>query len=675
MKISSRLSKFFSQHANLLLSLIICVFLGAIFFFLRQVFFYRYEPEYYENYYYFSQWNIPSSTRGISDGELYKFVGYRLVEGENPFYLNFEIPPLGKYLYGLAEKTIGNPYWVSISFYLASLVVFYFLLRDFFKEKYLSLIGLLLFVTTPFVATQIRETMLDLPLMFFYLLHVFLFLRFLKEKTNRNKLVYLLLAGASLGLATGVKPGIYTPLVGLLGAVMIFLLQKKDKIKSVIFYTGSVIAGYVAAYFCYFIRHPNPIPWIRLHQKPLEFYLSPQNNIDYFNQWRSIFANTYQGWWQPGRFTTVGDWTLVLPLGVVAILLILFFSFKKKDYRWTYVSLVSLSFLLINTFVPFWSRYLMPLIPLFVVSLVYLFRQKKFILYLLILANLPFLYSSIVPNKVDGHTHAIARFTSTRAYRELYRSLDFEQRKNLNEVDFIRLNEDFYQVLGTRKISTEVIKLEKISSRHARATYLIEYLTDYGPLEHQLEADFYRRHNQWKMVWNWDMLWPGYSPETQVVVGQVDLPLKQLKNSSGQVYATPGTGYVVSMIPRLMFDWNQSLNQLAYLTGKSSMFVDSKIKEVIPDDFPRFIGLLDQSLGQEGIEQAQQTKGVILRQVLYPLVIQGLPQSDQAIQHLRLLEETQPELFYLQADVYLQDNQGKRTLLPFPDISPVILTF
>ena len=98
-----------------------CYFLSVIVFIftlysLRQIFYYRYEPAYYENWFYTSQWNIPGSTRGIADGELYKFVGYRLTQGENPFNINFEVPPLGKYLYGLAETSIGNPYWVSLFF-------------------------------------------------------------------------------------------------------------------------------------------------------------------------------------------------------------------------------------------------------------------------------------------------------------------------------------------------------------------------------------------------------------------------------------------------------------------------------------------------------------------------------------------------------------------------------
>jgi hypothetical protein len=87
----------------LILYISIFVVAAGVIFSSRQIFFFKYGPEYYENWYYHSQWNYPDSTRGISDGELYKFVGYRLIEGENPFNINYEMPPFGKSLYGLAE--------------------------------------------------------------------------------------------------------------------------------------------------------------------------------------------------------------------------------------------------------------------------------------------------------------------------------------------------------------------------------------------------------------------------------------------------------------------------------------------------------------------------------------------------------------------------------------------
>lgn len=46
--------------------------------------------------------------KGISDSELYSYVGYRYMQGENPSLLNPEHPPLGKYLIGISILLFNN---------------------------------------------------------------------------------------------------------------------------------------------------------------------------------------------------------------------------------------------------------------------------------------------------------------------------------------------------------------------------------------------------------------------------------------------------------------------------------------------------------------------------------------------------------------------------------------
>jgi hypothetical protein len=58
-------------------------------YFNRWIFSFKFEPEYWENYYYTSQWNVPNSKRQISDEGVYRYIGYRLVNGENPFNVDY----------------------------------------------------------------------------------------------------------------------------------------------------------------------------------------------------------------------------------------------------------------------------------------------------------------------------------------------------------------------------------------------------------------------------------------------------------------------------------------------------------------------------------------------------------------------------------------------------------
>lgn len=56
----------------------------------------------------------------------------------------------------------------------------------------------------------------------------------------------------------------------------------------------------------------------------------------------------------------------------------------------------------------------------------------------------------MAPGGVIEDAQVTARFISTRAYRELYRGINQQQRKNLAEQDFIDTHEAFLEQLGTR---------------------------------------------------------------------------------------------------------------------------------------------------------------------------------------------------------------------------------
>ncbi|MEK7155071.1 MAG: hypothetical protein AAB697_03005 [Patescibacteria group bacterium] len=548
------------------MKLLIIITVGLVLFLSRYIFVYRYEPEYYENWYYHSQWNIPQSTRGISDGELYKFVGYRLAQGENPFDLNSEVPPFGKYLFGLAEKYLGNPFPVTMGLYILSILITYYLSG--------SPLVTLLFASTPFVATQVHETMLDLPLMTAYLIHAWLFVRYL----HNRKLRELSLAGLFLGLASGIKLPIYSLPILLLG----LFLSKFSPI-----YLVSTVAGYGLAWFNYFIAHPNPIPWIRLHTKMFGFYSGSLDNIDHLNQWKTIFINSYQGWWQT-KTINISDWSLLLPLGVIATVLIFVKSLQRKNLPALYISSLAIIFLAINSLVPFWPRYLMPVIPLFCILIYRLFHNQRWVIWLLVLLNFPGLVSALSPKDYSGDIEASARFISTRAYRELYRSLPVRERARIPEDKFISTYEQFLDHLDTQKITTQ-IKDKNIAE--------ITYTTKYGPLAHSVPLIFTKINNQWKMNWDWDIIWPGFTPDSKLVIEE----------------KTPSFGKALYIIPRQMYDWTWYLNSLSAVLKEGGIQVEQNIRTVVPDNYPRFVGFFPSGVTPETLNKALEIPGTRIR--------------------------------------------------------------
>jgi hypothetical protein len=555
---------------NIFIKLFIVIFIFLTLYFSRQIFSYKYEPEYYENWYYHSQWNIPNSVRGIGDGDLYKFVGYRLASGENPFNINYEVPPFAKLLYGLTEKYLANPYLVSLFFYFFSFIVLYYISKHFFNNKNKILLVLLLFASSPFISTQVKETMLDLPLMFFFLVHLFYFLEYLKNK----KFKQLIWAGFFLGIATGCKIGIYTPLIFLIDLFFI-LGDKHQKIKKILIYSLTILSGYCFSFISYFVKHPNPIPWLKLHQKPINFYLGQAaSRIDHLNQIRGMLLNRYQGFWKGAQVGTLGDWSPMLSAGLIILIIETIISIKKKNKSLLYLSLFSLSFIAINSFLPFFPRYLMPIIPTFCILIVIFFQQKKLLIYLLILLNIPFFYSSVIVQPYQGTIESTTRFIDTRNYRELYRAIKQEQRNNLNEDFFIASYENFLNQIGTRKIESKITNIEKYKNK-ITGILEVNYQTRYGQKNNISQIEFNKINNQWKLTWNWNYLYLNYDPSYPIIIEE-----------------KPNAEVVIEafMVPRLMFDWGLNLSQIQSFIGIDQKIINERIRFCVPDKYYRWVG-------------------------------------------------------------------------------------
>src|SRR5690606_16492566 len=110
-----------------------------------------------------SQWRIQASPRIISDNQLYQVAGRRLVTEHDFTDTNPEVPPFGKYVYGLADISLGNPYWAALGWSMLSSVIFYSLPKEVLKTPDQVFTATVLFVLSPRFFSQITQAMLDEP--------------------------------------------------------------------------------------------------------------------------------------------------------------------------------------------------------------------------------------------------------------------------------------------------------------------------------------------------------------------------------------------------------------------------------------------------------------------------------------------------------------------------------
>ena len=180
----------------------------------------------------------------LSDDKLYALAGWLYVHGHSPDEINFEHPPLAKYLIGLSEIAFGNHALSSLIFGVLTLVVVFLLSRALIKRPLLALMPVLALSLDKLFVGFSSSSMLDVYLTFFSSLSMLLFVKGLKNK----RLMPLFYATA--GLAAACKwIGVFVPL-----SALVYYAWRRDKWNLKFFPIGLALAlaSYSLTYLVFF---------------------------------------------------------------------------------------------------------------------------------------------------------------------------------------------------------------------------------------------------------------------------------------------------------------------------------------------------------------------------------------------------------------------------------------
>jgi len=541
----------------------------------RWIFSYKFEPVYLENLYYHSQWNIPNSTRTIGDEGLYQYAGWRYANGDNPFDINYMVPPLGKWFYGLGAKYFGNPYFISVAVYLLSLGFYALISKKILKKEMTMWAAIFIFVMNPMLIAQIRATMLDMIQMLFLLGQIY----FLFMTDEKNKKWTILTVGVFLGLITGVKIGLFIPIIGL---VDLWYLLKKWGYKSWFRLGVGVMAGYVLSYFCYFIQHPNPIPWLRLHEKVLEFWKGGSGlPADPIGVLRFTFLNQFMGWWEGSKMIVTREWTPIFSIG---LLLSIWGLIKIKKITNNPES-AYLIFLIIGWFglcamIGFWPRYLIPIVPVLCLVVAVFADNKKWFLLGAVLLSVPFMITSL-ENSPEEIGRFMCNYVSTDSYRESYRLLSPDIRNSLNEEEWIKKNREVKAMIGAEKSQCKIeTEKWKIGQRKNIGKMGVTFFTRNGEKRYYQGVELLEIGGEWKVNWQWD--------EKQVEKLKQDNVIEKGKEWR-----------YVWIVPEQIQNWPETVAVLTKATEMSGDEIWKKLQQVVPDKYPIVVGWIKEGIKEE----------------------------------------------------------------------------
>lgn len=156
------------------LFLVIAIYLLIIFLRQPQIFTYRFDSALIDQY--FLCQDIPNEVPGkrvfLSDGEIHQAAGYLYWQGHDPTEINFQHPPLIKYLFGLSIELFNNPFIPQIIFGTTLIYLTYLFGTRVFQSHYVGLIASLLLAIDPLLSSLSSEALLDLGQAVFILAYV-----------------------------------------------------------------------------------------------------------------------------------------------------------------------------------------------------------------------------------------------------------------------------------------------------------------------------------------------------------------------------------------------------------------------------------------------------------------------------------------------------------------------
>lgn len=271
------------------------------------------------------------ATNIISDEDLYSYAGYYYITGGEVSRVNFENPPLGKYLIGVSILMFNNQQVIYLLYGLLFLLFTYKFGMLIFKNPTIAAFGVLWTTIDPYFTRLMSYPMLDLPMALFFSIGFYYFLI-----GKRPKDYFLTSLFFGLSFATKFFPALVL--------IVLFLLLYQWVFRRKFFMIFLVSLVLIPVIYCLscleLILRAGPIGFVEFQWWMLKWRTA--NPIVLGNALESIFLGRYRTWWDlaPKYNYYSSDWTVLIPLQIsIALYSVLLFR-KNRAFMISYMTFV-----------------------------------------------------------------------------------------------------------------------------------------------------------------------------------------------------------------------------------------------------------------------------------------------------------------------------------------------
>lgn len=536
------------QNRVRILLLLLVAYLGLVVFANRALLFSRFDASFWKDKYDQSQWKLPLSQRTIGDDGLYLYEGYQLIHGGDPSLSNAEVPPLGKYLIGSSIKVFGNGYAYGFLVTTITLAATYLTGLTIVGSAVPALAVTLLLATDPLMTNQYTLTMMDALQAMFLMLSLAVVFR-----TRKENILFALVAGLFVGLFSGTKIAVLTPVIALAEGVYLYLATKR--IQAPVLFVLGIAGGYFLPYVPYFFLGHSPLDWLKLQKWIVAFYRHSNLTPTWGSALMTLMAGKYQDIFSRS-WHTAGEWSPVWAVLVISTGagFIRWLRTHRPDAKVGTLYALFVLPLITLSLVPFWTRYLVAILPvLYLAAGVALVKLPRRLTYLMlgvfILINSAASWHILFPSPQASVTQFTYQLEH-RLFADIYEDVTTGTKSSISRQRFVSFG------LGTlldgeiEYLHVDQTSLKKNSASSYTLYATVNYGTErLGTFTRPIAVPFIREDNRWRIPWTWSLLLPGLNDHDRVQTTIVPAKRGAIIGSDKKPLAEDVPGYRVSVIP------------------------------------------------------------------------------------------------------------------------------
>jgi predicted membrane-bound dolichyl-phosphate-mannose-protein mannosyltransferase len=314
-----------------------------------------FDPKFFGDLYSKSQYVIgQKSIGGIGDDGLYAFAGYYyFFQIGDVSAVNFEHPPLGKYLIGLSIFLFRNENVISIFYFIMLLIGVYRLTQLLFNNKIISLLPVLFLTVDPQFLDHLIRSQLDLPFTLFFLFAVYFFIKSLKKKND----IFTSFFFWGCAFSTRFFPFLTVMYLFLFG---IYFFYARKQLHLFILASFLIPTIYFLCHISFFIYHPSLIEFLRHKKWMLSWYSGSVYSIG--NVWRNIITGYYIN--PSGKIVRNELWNILLPMCIFLSLIPQKIKYMKNPPQLIVLGITLLYLGYVTILTTGVGKFLMPILPL-----------------------------------------------------------------------------------------------------------------------------------------------------------------------------------------------------------------------------------------------------------------------------------------------------------------------